>query len=590
MENSQIQQLNTFFKSIIIQHKEKKINTVQLLEIILPILQKYPEMNTNIDVFYIKKFGLTEAFPLFLEVLNFCECKLKFVCDKKVLCFFGKKVSEFCKKEFYEKDEFKRDRENNQIKNKYLLNNEETLQIIDCKINNEMESKNKKINDTNEFNNQPELINSEKIDIGELNSYYKNSSFSNGKSLCDSNQNHSESDEEIFKNKRLKMKKESEFIEENEEVNSQENDFNNFVENGNSIKENNELNEDLIDYIENDDVNAIINLFNNLFTLNNSTFLLQLIYDVGIFDLFNVLITENVCFLYDSIFKNKIFLYEKNEVENVLQVKFPIYEIKRKLFDGQVVFKEKKFVDNKILLDDILKVNDNIYKLIIDDFLEKNGCYFIMENGIKNLINVFNYYFSTISENNFDDTKNILYYVLTDLIIKEIQNAIIKEETQANLKFYASILKYSIQMENYKPIITKLVCNFEFNKKIFKLLEIKNKIILKETCLVIHKIFNTIYFFNKNVIDHIDTSGFFYILEKEKNISIIFDLLNYESEFNFCILDLIKIMYKNCRKENFYKLSNIILIRYVGYKYEKEFCDIFLYDFLMYLKKMNLIL
>ncbi|KAM0678779.1 hypothetical protein BDAP_000562 [Binucleata daphniae] len=346
----------------------------------------------------------------------------------------------------------------------------------------------------------------------------------------------------------------------------------------------------LITYIDDNIVLEIFDIFISVFERSNNVFLLSLLYEIGFFDLFFVINAEQTCKLFDSIYKNKMY-YNKNmqtiSTSNTNKTKnSTIVEVKRRIFDSQIVLKDKCFIDNKVFISQKQKTTEILYCKIINEFVNKNFYYFVKENEVTNMIHTLTFaatYFVECDENEQkQDFFDILY---TDTIINGIKDFITKRSPEQCIEFYILLLRNSIIQKNHKIIISKLVCDFEINKKLYKMLEVKNKEIKKNTFVVFGYFVKLIDFYNKDASEKINIQAVLDVLGKENNVKDLFDILNYTFDEKDVVVYLLKRLYNECNKEYFYKISYLIIVRHVIINYDKNFADEYHVNIIDYLAK-----
>ncbi|KAM0688576.1 hypothetical protein COBT_000167 [Conglomerata obtusa] len=600
--------IKEYIHSIILQHKTGTFNTTQTLSSLITILKQHNEYNTHVSLDYFKKKGMKECLGKFLELIDMSDDKVRFLCDTKVCCFIAKIIAEYCRKEidedeneffdenFYTKENKLSNKNYNKVKNENLISiescndNENCFDMQNDTFVDKITNKNNENNDSfvsacyNYLDEDDDgIIKRRRSKTNKENFYYKDTNLNlqgTTEKYDDKNENMRETEEiKSSLNTGTNFEDHKHFTNTDTNIEVYKSERKNFRSDMINLQKHN-----LIDYIDDDCINLYLNVLINIFNDNSAIFLLEILHQIGMFELFYILATEKMCILFNNIYKNKLFfiyIEKEFEKEKVNNINGTIQEVQRKFFENQIVIKQKRYIDNKPLATNYIKVNEKIYSTILNEFLEKNLCFFIIENGIKNLTNVLNFYFSCID--NYPSS-SLLNYLYVDDVINEIHTQIIKDETIEALKLYNNLLINVKKMQNNEIIIAKLILNVEFNRKLFKITDSKKRDVVIYSFLIINNILDITTNHNENTLEKMDLSYFFTMLSIEKNISILFNLLNYNFEEKPCLINLISKLYKNVNNILFFKISYLILVRHVILKIDPIFADEYLKDFLIHLK------
>lgn len=89
-----------------------------------------------------------------------------------------------------------------------------------------------------------------------------------------------------------------------------------------------------------------------------------ILYDLGFFILINSIVTHESCILYNTVFKDIFYYQALNSIKNRKSEPEAMYEIKRNIFDPEVIFREKDIIELK---KPILKYKRGIFEKIYNE-------------------------------------------------------------------------------------------------------------------------------------------------------------------------------------------------------------------------------
>lgn len=306
------------------------------------------------------------------------------------------------------------------------------------------------------------------------------------------------------------------------------------------------------------------NLYENLFAdylpnirfsynlISKHDFLLSLFYECGYFSLLNSIINIDVCKFYNLIFKN--VLYDSNLESKEIKKNYDVfYEIQRRNFDNEIVFKENNlfFFKNISYGKRGSKIHEKIY-----NELELSSLFNLIVYDVLEMINVINY-----KKNNFNflvDNKDIIQGCLEKNIecLRFVRIYYTEFDSLSNINFYKKIVKF-INIDDYNLSYEVLLILIS-NPNIENLQKIFTEKILK-------KIFEILEF---TIIECTKC-----LTSKCKGICT----LNH-------ILDFLLKVYNSINKHYFYKISILILLNEIGKLIEHEFIYLFYFDIISYFK------
>ncbi|ORE00425.1 hypothetical protein A0H76_928 [Hepatospora eriocheir] len=298
------------------------------------------------------------------------------------------------------------------------------------------------------------------------------------------------------------------------------------------------LNEENIKVSNLNDLSRLIIRFINCLLVNSKSSI-SICYSLGLFKLLNSLICYEVLELYNNIFKNieiNIFYMNKEEVFNKERItNNEIYEINRKYFDTEIVFRNKKIFRYKT--NDSFS-NSIIYMEIYKNCLETNLFHFIDLSPI-GLINMINY--KVLNNNNINNS----------LLTSFIQMFQDEKNIKSNTDDINMIVRYfrRVALSNFRNG-DKLLFDDEskhlFGKKLVSLINNTNKGVLIRNSVIILSFLN----YHTNL-----------------DINKLFKTLEYKCEYieeDVCeCAFIVNLLFNYYNKENklFYKPSYLILLR-----------------------------
>lgn len=346
-------------------------------------------------------------------------------------------------------------------------------------------------------------------------------------------------------------------------------------------------NNTLIAYIDDEVVAEIFDIITNVFDKGDNVFLLSLMHKIGFFDLFFVVNAEQTCKLLDAIYKNKTYSNKTKKDKNATNDKKEnnmVVEVKRRMFDSQIMTKCKEHVDNKVYISQKQATQEAMYAQIMQEFVSKSFGQFVEENDIAHLLHILTYAMSLYTDNTKNEQKqNFFDIVYTDITINKMKKYIAKKAIEPCIDLYILLLSNAATQKQHKTIIAKLVCDYEVNKKLYKILETTNKEAKKNVFVIFGYFARLTDLYNKNSTEQISIQNMIDVLQKESNVKSLFDTLNYEFDEKQIVVDLLKKLYTECKKEHFYKISYLVIIRHVVLDYDKNFANAYFADITKYL-------
>jgi hypothetical protein len=385
----------------------------------------------------------------------------------------------------------------------------------------------------------------------------------------------------------------------------------------------------LIYYIDDDNVMRILKIYSLL--VKSSPSILRTLLEIKFFELIGCIVSEEVAMLYESIF---LFTEDKptgyNHVCNRMNMNLPIHEIQRRQFEPEIVFKEKKLLAQEKYRS---RYKGGIARKKIIEIIAGGNIYYLIENNaVGNIIHFLNCFFSfkpslggsltrgesSSSLSDLDDRKkpefgcniNSLY---SDPKIRDIQTLVVSRTSIEVLKVYKHILKNAID----GLIVRKMIRDEDALDKIYKSIASKDVELARESVLIISIICkkmqaeNDISFYCKKerfVNDkELKREDIFRKVGTEKNVRMIFEVLKYECcgakgdigvnnyprklcEEKVEILQLMNDLYETGRKECFYKISHLMILKSIkdGFSCDEgtiRFINEYYRDILFYLSK-----
>lgn len=338
-----------------------------------------------------------------------------------------------------------------------------------------------------------------------------------------------------------------------------------------------------IDFIDDPTVNCVVEIFTKYFKESRNVYLLKLLHDNGFFNLISIIVTESICNIFQSIYKDKVYAKEQHILTHLAPTEPSSFiEIQRLLFDPHTIVKEKSYVDDYEIEKEDIIVDDIIYKILAEELFNRNLFFIISEIGICKIIHPILFLLEYKSDIMSRNTNELISHFYTDDIISDINESLFTDNNIYLLKFYNFLLKHLKEQEKKKILHCKLVLEPNIIIKLFKDFKKKSINYRKTLAILYYLLLKNIIFYEKHFIEESSVIEYIQNCSIVNELKYIIDLLNYRFEEKIYVVKLIKILYKYCDKVKFYKISYYIMYRYYVKQYDDTFASLLFYDIVNY--------